>query len=49
MRNEYDKVPELEMAIDETDEDLYGEIDDLMDNDEISAAEEGYLKGCLMK
>ncbi|MBI2136664.1 hypothetical protein HYU06_06350 [Candidatus Woesearchaeota archaeon] len=49
MRDEYDEVPELEMAIDETDEDLYDEIDDLTDNDEISAAEEGYLKGNLMK
>ncbi len=49
MRDEYDEVPELEMAIDETDEDLYDEIGDLMDNDEISATEEGYLKGSLMK
>ncbi|HIH42422.1 TPA: hypothetical protein HA246_02140 [Candidatus Woesearchaeota archaeon] len=49
MRDEFDESPELEMAIDDTDEDLYDEIDDLTDNDEISAAEEGYLKGSMIK
>ena len=50
MRDEFDEAPNVEMAIDETDEDAYeDEIDDLIENDQISAEEAGYMKGNLLK